>query len=493
MTGRDGRSVGELLLDADHTARDLLIDAPDLDAAVVLRTWGEVVETAADLWAALPAPPAPAGVPDPGAGRSEVMAQLSVMTDALTRGLRRGPWPGPGVTEPRLQHVADTFARAAQLVHGHATRSLGNDTAVRADVDAARTRIIHTLYVTSHAVCLAVAAHVRHREQVQSARGRTSAAGTLAVARPVLARLDGFELVAGAYVARTFPAALNGEHREAVHTPRVGDALAGWDVHAHRALATNPSPGHLRLVAMTQELVLRHAAHILRAAAVTGAIDPVQHATRLERPLEESRVGWAAAATRWSDLAAPSPRPDAPALAAAAAEVRATLRALTVDGPGPASAAVVAGRADLPATVRHLATALSSSSDLAHLVLDVAGDRGVAFPARAVNALAVAASTTRAGGVVPGRPVGTVVAIRDITDNRSVPLPDQLRAVFVHDAEVLVGATARAAAAGTWLHGPGAAPRLDPAPPRSGGHPHQLATTPGGAGVPAGVGPRCER
>ena len=60
MTGADGRSVGELLLDADHTARELLIDAPDLDAAVVLRTWGEVVETATDLWAALPAPPAPA-------------------------------------------------------------------------------------------------------------------------------------------------------------------------------------------------------------------------------------------------------------------------------------------------------------------------------------------------------------------------------------------------------------------------------------------------
>ena len=299
------------------------------------------------------------------------MAQLVVMTDALTRGLRAGPWPGPGVTEPRLQHVADTFARAAQLVHGHAARSLSNNPAVRADVDAARTRIIHTLYVTSHGVRLAVAAHVRHRERVQSARGRTSGAGTLAVARPVLARLDAFELVAGAYVARTFPAALNGEHREVVHTSRVGEALAGWDVHAHRALATNPTPGHLRLVAMTQELVLRHAAHVLRAAAATGAIDPVQHATRLARPLEESRVGWAAAAARWSDLAARSPRPDAPALVAAAAEVRATLRAVTVDGPGPATAAVVATRADLPATVRHLATALSSSSDLAHVVRDV--------------------------------------------------------------------------------------------------------------------------
>jgi len=42
-----------------------------------------VVETAADLWAALPAPPAPAAGPDPGAGRSEVMAQLSVMIGGI--------------------------------------------------------------------------------------------------------------------------------------------------------------------------------------------------------------------------------------------------------------------------------------------------------------------------------------------------------------------------------------------------------------------------
>ena len=37
MTGRDQRSVGELLLDADHTARDVLIDASDGDAAAMAR------------------------------------------------------------------------------------------------------------------------------------------------------------------------------------------------------------------------------------------------------------------------------------------------------------------------------------------------------------------------------------------------------------------------------------------------------------------------
>ena len=388
-----------------------------------------------------------------------------------------------------MQHVADTFARAAQLVHGHATRSLGNDTAVRADVDAARTRIIHTLYVTSHGVCLAVAAHVRHREQVQSARGRTSAAGTLAVARPVLARLDAFELVAGAYVARTFPAALNGEHREAVHTSRVGDALAGWDVHAHRALATNPSPGHLRLVAMTQELVLRHAAHVLRAAAATGAIDPVQHATRLAATPGgvPGRVGGCRDPMERPRCAQPAPGRARPGRGR---------------GRGPRHLARGHRRRARP---RHRCRrrdprrpARDRAAPRDGLVLLVRprargprrrGDRGVAFPARAVNALAVAVVATGVGGSCYGARTGGR-RVRDITANRSVPLPDQLRAVFVHDAEVLVGATARAAAAGTWLHGPAAAPRVDPAPPRSGGHPHQPVTT---LGVPAGVGPRCER
>ena len=76
MTGRDGRSVGEILLEADHSARELLMDAPDLDAAVVLRTWGEVVQTATELWALLPGTPAPADGPALSV-RPDVMAQLA--------------------------------------------------------------------------------------------------------------------------------------------------------------------------------------------------------------------------------------------------------------------------------------------------------------------------------------------------------------------------------------------------------------------------------
>ena len=330
-------------------------------------------------------------------------------------------------------------------------------------MDAARTRIILTLYIAAHGVRVAVAAHARQQEAALSTRHRTRAAGALGVTRPALHRLDAFELVAGAYVTAHFPAALAGEHREDVRASRIGEALAAWDVHAHRALTVQPTAGHLRMVAMTQELVLRHGAQILAAAATTGAIDPQQYTTRLQAPLEASRTAWASSAAGWSELAAHTPRPDAPALTTAAAEVRASLRAVTVDGPAPATALVLAQRTDLPQAARHVATALSASSDLAHLVNDVTSDPRLTFPARAVNAVAVAAGTTPSGGAVPGSPIGSAVAIRDLTANRPVPLPQTLRASFVQDADILVAGhrhrRGRRGVAARHPHHPWAGPR----------------------------------
>ena len=344
-------------------------------------------------------------------------------------------------------------------------------------MDAARTRIILTLYIAAHGVRVAVAAHAREQEAALSTRHRTRAAGALGVTRPALHRLDAFELVAGAYVTDHFPAALAGEHREDVRASRIGEALAAWDVHAHRALTVQPTAGHLRMVAMTQELVVRHGAQILAAAATTGVIDPQQYTTRLQSPLEASRTAWASSAAGWSELAAHTPRPDAPALTTAAAEVRASLRAVTVDGPAPATALVLAQRTDLPQAARHIATALSASSDLAYLVSDVTSDPRLTFPVRAVNAAAVAAGTTPSGGAVPGSPIGSAVAIRDLTANRPVPLPQTLRASFTQDADILVRATGTAAAAGVWLHDTRTTHGPDPEPrPTSGPahHPRRL-------------------
>jgi hypothetical protein len=158
MTRRDQRSVGEVLLDADHTARDLLPDVGDLDAAAMLRTWPEVVQTATTLWSLLPVAaqvPAtgPHSAPDP-------MARVAAMTAALHRGNRTRRWPGPGPTDPRLQSIADSFARAAELIDRHHAPGPARNAAVHADATPPA-RIIHTLYITSHGMRLAVLAHTR--------------------------------------------------------------------------------------------------------------------------------------------------------------------------------------------------------------------------------------------------------------------------------------------------------------------------------------------
>ena len=73
MKRQDERSVGELLLDADFTSRQILMDFNGDDAPAMLRTWGEVVQSAAELWATLPQPFLGTTTPLPGL-RPEAMA-----------------------------------------------------------------------------------------------------------------------------------------------------------------------------------------------------------------------------------------------------------------------------------------------------------------------------------------------------------------------------------------------------------------------------------
>ena len=190
---------------------------------------------------------------------------------------------------------------------------------------------------------------------------------------------------------------------------------------------------------------------ILSAAAQTGAIERLQYATRLEQPLDLARSAWAATARSWTQLAAHGVRPDATSLTVAAAEVRAALREITIDGSRTATAAVIASRTDLPVTARTLGTVLSTSTDLAHVVGDVTHDPRVTFPARAVNAAALAARTTPGGGSVPGSGEATDVDIKDLTTNREIPLTPAARAREAHRAQALVAATRAAADAGAWL------------------------------------------
>ena len=94
------------------------------------------------------------------------------MTAALDRSARRGPWPGPGPTDSHLQSITDSFARAVELIHRHGPAGPSTSPAVRADADAARTRIIHTLYIAAHGVRLAVTRYARPLEDAHDRQGQ---------------------------------------------------------------------------------------------------------------------------------------------------------------------------------------------------------------------------------------------------------------------------------------------------------------------------------
>jgi len=98
MKRQDQRSVGELLLDADSTTRQLLMDATGQDAPAMLRTWGEVVQSASELWATLPQPFRGTTSPIDGV----TIARLESMSQSMHRDQVRRGWPGDGPGDERL-------------------------------------------------------------------------------------------------------------------------------------------------------------------------------------------------------------------------------------------------------------------------------------------------------------------------------------------------------------------------------------------------------
>src|SRR5674476_1148887 len=299
MKRQDDRSVGELLLDADFTTRQLLMDVTGQDAPAMLRTWGEVVQSASELWAILPQPVGGAMSPIDGV----TMARLESMSQAMHRNQVRRGWPGDGPSDERLLRVAETFTRAADLIGRRGGHIGPTDRAIRADLDAARMRIMHTLYVSAHSVGVAAQQHVADVE-LATTRGMSSRESR-AVPRgqDAINRLAAFEQLAGAYVGNQFARAAQGEHVRGPHgTERLQQALIGWDIQAHRTLAATPTPANLLLASQTQAGIATAAAAILHAGARTGHVDPHAYEHRLEPTLDATQQAWTQVATRWAEM-----------------------------------------------------------------------------------------------------------------------------------------------------------------------------------------------
>jgi hypothetical protein len=292
----DRRTIGELLADSDALARETLLDARPEIAPAMVRSWNQLVASAARLWAALSSPPDDMSKSDP-------MDRLGVVGEAIARSVRAGHWPGDGPTDDHVTEIADNLSRARHLIErdgrpsGSATaNSLGHPPDIHGQV-------MHMLYVAAHGTAVALDGYVtelQHRLEVGTRRREPMAERptTLEIteAQGMIARFGGFEQLAAAYMfGQPLPSADRGQRRAAAQATRLETALAAWEVQAHRTLAANPDPADLVRIARVQALITTTTSIITRAAATRGHVeqDVMQ---RLGPALEASQVAWSRAA-----------------------------------------------------------------------------------------------------------------------------------------------------------------------------------------------------
>jgi hypothetical protein len=443
MTTRDVRSVGEMLFDVDYLARQLLMDVNGDDAGTLLRSWPTMVAAAEVLWASLPG--RRPGVDERDRPIIRLSAQASTIDASLTG---RKAWPGQGPTNPGVDRMAQTLLKAADLVRRYGADTPHEQPDAHRDLEAARTRIMHGLYLTAHAV--KVALHENGRDRVNDAResGRRVQLAqhhspyAVAPTGVWIDRMSACENAAHGYLTDRLAQALAGEAIRPVDDPgRLAQALATWDIQSHRALARDLAPANVLLITRTQVLIASGGMVLVDAAATAGILEPPG---RLVPAIAEAGRSWSNLASRWGDLAPSSARVEGP-LARAAAEVRAAYRQITHDTTTLATPEVIATRPGLThATVAAL-RAIESSSEVAHVIAEKADTPNLTGPARA---LSLRAHNDVEAGMVANPSEGDVVWISptDILARRNVPLPPPVRA-SLRTASGAAESTSRTAAA----------------------------------------------
>jgi len=424
MTTRDVRSVGEMLFDVDYLARQLLMDVDGDDAGTLLRSWPTMVAAAEDLWASLPG--RRPGVDE----RDRPITSLSAQAATIERTLSgRKAWPGPGLTNPRVDQMTQTLVNAAALVRRYGAEIPHEQTEAHRDLEAARTRIMHGLYLIAHAVNVAL--HDNGRDRVNDARGSGRRVQLAQHHSPYaitptgvwVDRMSACENTAHSYLTDRFAQALAGEAIRPVDDPgRLAQALANWDIQSHRTLARDPEPSNILLITRTQGLIAGASMVLVDAAATAGILEP---SDRLVPAIAEAGRCWSNLASCWGDLAPPGARLEEP-LARAAAEVRAAYRQITHDTTTLATPDVIATRPGLTQATVATLRAIEAGSELAHVVAEKVDIPKLTGPARA---LSIRAHNDVEAGLVANPQEGDVVWVSPaaIYACRYVPIPPPVR------------------------------------------------------------------
>jgi hypothetical protein len=187
------RTVGELLADGDEFARETLLDATPDDALAMVRSWNQLVGSAAELSAVLPSPPgSPSGL-DP-------MERLWAVGEAIGRSVTAGHWPGQGPTDERLTRIGDNLSRARDLVEPHGRPAQQGSPETHCDIEDLHGQVMYTLYVAAHGTAVPLGGHVtdlQHRLAAGARRRQPLAERPTALeiiaAQGMIARFDGFD------------------------------------------------------------------------------------------------------------------------------------------------------------------------------------------------------------------------------------------------------------------------------------------------------------
>lgn len=443
LTTRDIRTVGELLHDVDHTARRLLMDVAGDDAGRLLHAWPDLVAAAASLWGSLPGQGFGAGART----RDEPITRLASLADTIERKLRHSSWPPASLPDLRIAQMSQTLDYAGDLVHRYGASIPVRRTDSFRDLEAARARIIHALYLSAHAV--GVALHEHGHNLYDSALGTNRPIGLNQLQSPYavaptsewIRRMAVCETAAARYLDGRLTQAIGGEARRPIEDDaRIARALARWDIQAHRTLASDAWPTNMVLITRTQGLIAGAAMVVLEAAQLGGHIDA---ADRLSPLVAEAGRAWSNLASRWGDLTLPDARLD-PDLMQAAAEVRAAFRELTHDSTTLARVDAIAARTGLEIAATATLRSLESGSELAYVVAERGSSPGLIGGARA---LSIRAHNDIDNGLATAHPDGDHVWVSpaDILAERAVLIPPPVSEALNKAGETTAAAASAAA------------------------------------------------
>ena len=255
-----------LLLEAEHLARDLLLNVEETQGAVaaLLNSWAPAVQAASDYFAPQAVTPC-----------SQVLE--------IGRGLRRdaSDWIGKGATDPRLNRIRELLKDGAAASEG-----------VR-HVPQRQNTVLQTIYIATHAVAGAIDRYGATLRKDESTRPHGQLIAILS------SRIRGAEQILDAQLTARPRARLDDGPTQALAT-----AIAAWDCALHEALVDKPPDPRVLLVSANVSIgLLRRTADLITAAAADGHMDAFAVHSRLLPTLGPATGSWERTRATWRALA----------------------------------------------------------------------------------------------------------------------------------------------------------------------------------------------